>query len=432
MNILTIGGSDPSSGAGIQSDIKTFSDLGCHGFTVITAITSQNSSKYKKTEPVSAKMVSSQIDAIVSDFKVDAIKIGMVFNSEIIKILNKKLKDFDVPKILDPVIKSTTGGVLLEKNALNDLKKFLLPICDVITPNKNEAEILTKIKINSRKDLLDCSKEFQKLGISKVIITGMEFEKERISDIVFEDSKSYQVKSKKINSINHGSGCTYSSALTVALSKGNNLKNSVKFAKKYSLNSIKNATNIGKGITLTKSKEDPLKKKLQNEITNFISMKDSYKLIPECQTNFVFSKRKPKNTKDVLGVQGRLVKAGNTVLIAGNLEYNGSKHVATALVTISKKFPDICSAINLKFDQDSLRKLTKKGLEIVSYERKKEPSKSKKKEGSSISWGVENAIKKSKIMPDVIYHKGDFGKEAMILIFGTNPNDVMKKVRKIF
>ena len=431
MNILTIGGSDPSSGAGIQSDIKTFSDLGCHGFSVITAITSQNSSKYKKTEPISAKMVASQMDAIFSDFIVDGIKIGMVFNSEIIKILNKKLKNTEIPKILDPVIKSTTGGTLLEKSAVNDFKKFLVPICDVITPNKSEVEVLTKIKINSRNDLLDCSKEFQKLGINNVIVTGVEFEKDRISDIVFEDSKTYQVKSKKINSVNHGSGCNYSSALTVAIAKGNNLKNAVKFAKKYSLDSIKNSTNIGKGIVLTKIKDDPFKKQLQKEIMNFSSMKNSHQLIPECQTNFVFSKKKPKTTKDVLGVQGRIVKAGKTVVVAGNLEYNGSKHVATALITISKKFPEICSAVNLKFDQETIRRISKLGLVVLSYDRKKEPTKNKKG-GSSISWGISNAIKKSKIMPDVIYHEGDFGKEPMILIFGTDPNDVMKKIRKIF
>ena len=123
MNILSIGGSDPSSGAGIQSDIKTFSNHDVYGFTVITAITSQNTRKVTSIEPVSAKSLRAQLDSVLSDFDIDGIKIGMVYNSQIIRTIHSKLKNIKVPIIVDPIIKSTTGTILLKKNALRDYKK---------------------------------------------------------------------------------------------------------------------------------------------------------------------------------------------------------------------------------------------------------------------------------------------------------------------
>ena len=123
MNILSIGGSDPSSGAGIQSDIKTFSNHNVYGFTAVTAITSQNTRKVTSIEPVSTKSLRAQLDSILSDFHIDAIKIGMVYNSQIIKVIHSKLKSIKVPIVVDPIIKSTTGAILLKKSALYDYKK---------------------------------------------------------------------------------------------------------------------------------------------------------------------------------------------------------------------------------------------------------------------------------------------------------------------
>ena len=147
MNILTIGGSDPSSGAGIQSDIKTFSYYGVYGFTVITTVTSQNTKKVSYIEPVSIKSLKSQLESVLSDFDIDAIKIGMVYNSDIIKVIHTKLRNAKMPIIVDPIIKSTTGSTLLKKNALNSYKKMIIPLADVITPNKYEAHVLSLIHI---------------------------------------------------------------------------------------------------------------------------------------------------------------------------------------------------------------------------------------------------------------------------------------------
>ena len=424
MNILTIGGSDSSSGAGIQSDIRTFSDFGVYGFTVITAITSQNTTDVSNIEPVSVKSLKSQLDSILSDFHIDAIKIGMVYNSVIIKVIHSKLCNCHVPIIVDPIIKSTTGVTLLKKNALNNYKKMIIPLAHVITPNKYEAKILSGVT-----NVREAAKKIQKFGAESVIITGASTSKGKISDFILEKDREYKVTGKIIPVRNHGSGCNYSASIAVSLAKQNPLRYAVTTAKNYVYNSIKNSKNIGKGVRITHQKVSTEKMELLESINNFKQIKNVHKIIPECQTNFVFAKKKSKTLRDVLGVSGRLVKSGKEVITAGEIIYGGSHHVGTAVIEVNKKFPNIRSGINIKFNSKIISKAKRCGLTTLNYDRNKEPKKSKQKEGLSIKWGINFALKTKS--PDIIYHKGDIGKEPMILVFGETPDDVIRKISKI-
>jgi len=424
MNILSIGGSDPSSGAGIQSDIKTFSNHNVYGFTAVTAITSQNTRKVTSIEPVSAKSLRAQLDSILSDFHIDAIKIGMVYNSQIIKVIHSKLRNIKVPIIVDPVIKSTTGAILLKKNALRDYKKMMIPLADVITPNRYEAKVLSGIS-NTNKS----AKKIQSMGAKCVIITGITSSNNQISDFVLEENREYVISGKKIPIRNHGSGCNYSASISVSLAKGNTIHYAVKAAKDYVYQSIKNSKNIGKGVNITHKNISNGMSELSYSINHFKQIKNIYKIIPECQTNFVFAKKNPKGIMDVLGISGRLVKSGKDVVTAGEIVYGGSQHVGTAVIQVNKKFPEVRSGINIKYDPKIIAKAKKSKFTILSYDRSKEPKKSKQKENSSISWGISNTLNAKS--PDIIYHKGDIGKEQMILIFGNNPDDVIRKVSKL-
>ncbi len=429
MNILSIGGSDPSSGAGIQSDIKVFSKLDIHCLTVITAITGQNTSNFGMVEPVSKNILENQLESIITDFKIDGIKIGMVYNSEIIKTLYHHLKKLKIPIVVDPVIKSTTGGMLIEKAAIIDFKKFIIPLATIITPNKFEAEILTKMKINSINTPEKIAKKIQRMGAKNIVITGIKIKNKKISDFVLEKNKKYYITDKEISKINRGSGCIHSASVLYSIVKNKNIRKALEFAKKNTFNSIKNSKKIGKGIAIT-NMEESNEIKLLNSINEFTKIKNIYKNIPECQTNFVYSKQKPKSIKEILGISGRIVKSGEEVIVAGDLVYGGSKHVATALLTVNKKYSKIQSAINIKYKNDTISKIKKLKLTTYDYDRNHEP-KNVKNGGSTIEWGIKNAIKNSTKPPDIIYHKGDFGKEPMIIVFAETPDIVIKKILKI-
>lgn len=431
MNILAIGGSDPSSGAGIQSDIKAAQVLGANCFTTITAITAQNSSKFIGAEPVSAKSILAQIDSILSDFPVDIITIGMVYDSEIIKKIHSRLKDLKIPIVLDPVIKSTTHGILLKADAISTLKRLLIPISHTITPNVAEAEILSGIKIRKSQDLVRAAKVLSKIGAKNIIITGHKFAKNKIGDFVYYNKKQESIYGKPIPSQNHGSGCNFAIALAFSIAQKKDIFESARFAKQFTNDAILSAQKIGRGIKMTNPKQDKIKSELGDAIIQFEDLEQISSYIPECQTNFVFAKQKSKSIGDIVGVSGRIVRAGKSAITAGTLEYGGSQHVATAVLMMQKKFPKVRSGLNIRYNEGIIRKFAKSGAKIVSYDRKSEPQSSKSKENSSISWGIGQAIKKSASVPDIIYHTGDYGKEPMIIVFGTTPQDVLKKISKI-
>ena len=421
MNVLSIGGSDPSSGAGIQSDIKTFENHGVYGLTVITAITSQNTKKISKILPISSHIIKSQLESVLNDFKIDAIKIGMLYDVSIIKAVHSMIKKQKCPIVVDPIIESTTKTILLKKSAIKDYKKMIIPLATIITPNKQEAKILS-----GTSSIQKAANVIQKLGAKNVIITGYNESKKNIEDFILEPKKDYILKGKKIEIINHGSGCNYSASIASSLALKRSIHDAAEYAKEYVFQSIKNSKKIGKGISITYKKTSEMQKELSNSIIDFQNIKNSVKLIPECQTNFVFSKSKPKKISDILGISGRLVKSGKEVIQSGNIIFGGSQHVATAVLEVSKKFPNIRSAINIKYEKKLIDKAKKKGLRVENYDRNKESKSSKKKENSSIAWGVSICLKS--YPPDIIYHKGDMGKEPMIIIFGNDPSEVIKKI----
>lgn len=432
MIALSIAGSDPSAGAGIQADLKTFAALGIHGLTVITAITSQNTSKFSKVKEISSDMVQSQLESVLSDFNIDVIKIGMVYSPSIVKTIYSELKETKIPIVLDPVFESTTGGILLQNEAFPLFKKLLVPLSFVITPNMPEAERLAGMKIRTSKDVRVAATKIHHMGAENIVIKGGHLDGKNVTDYVLEKTKFYTFSAKRVNRTTHGGGCNFSASLASSLANGHSLKTAVKFAKEFSFKSITNSQKIGKGIFVTKTGNiDEIEKELSDAISKFTNLKNISKYIPEVQTNFVFSRKNPESLNDILGVLGRIVKVGNGAVVTGSLKYGGSKHVGSAVLQMAKKFPAIRSGINIKYDKEIIKKAISKKFSVSYYERSSEPAKTRTREGNTISWGIKNAIKNSSRPADLIFHKGDVGKEPMIMIFGTNPNGVLGKIIKI-
>ncbi|MCY3853964.1 MAG: bifunctional hydroxymethylpyrimidine kinase/phosphomethylpyrimidine kinase [Thaumarchaeota archaeon] len=428
MNILSITGSDPTAGAGIQSDIKTFFMLHIYAFTVVTSITSQNTKQFFKITPIAANMVRNQLDSILSNFVVDSIKVGVVYNSSITKTIYSKLKKQNVLLVLDPILKSTTGGTLLQESAIDVYKKLLIPLSSVITPNVYEASVLANMQIKSKNDLYQCASILNSLGAKNVVITGFKI-KNQIVDLIYEDYKYHELFVHEQCNMVHGTGCNYSAALVSYLSMGENLYRSALLAQKFVYNIIKNSKSNNMKIPII-DESNKLISILNKAILKLKQLERFHDLIPECQTNFVFSESNPKSINDVIGISGRIVKSQNNIVVAGGLKYGGSKHVATAIVEIARKFPDLRSAINIKYSDELVKKLKKMDYHILFYDRSKEPP-NMKKWGRSIFLGINNAIKYTLKKPDVIFHTGDIGKEPMILIFGRDPFDVIKKINNI-
>ena len=247
--VLIIAGSDSSGGAGIQADIKTVTSLGSYAMTAVTAVTAQNTTGVKSIVPISPKEISNQIEFSSKDIRPDAIKIGMLHSKEVILAVIKSLKKFKLNKlVLDPVMVAKGGTKLINNTAIIYIKKRLMKNTLLITPNIPEAEILTKIKINSAKDMITAGKILISLGAKNVLIKGGHLKSNKMYDILINKKIIKVFNSKKYNSENtHGTGCTLSSSITTYLSCGKDLIKSCELGIKYVNEAIKSNLNLGKG-----------------------------------------------------------------------------------------------------------------------------------------------------------------------------------------
>ncbi len=236
--VLTIAGSDSGGGAGIQADIKTISANACFATSVITAITSQNTVGITAIYPIPIDHIQSQMRAVLSDIGTDAVKIGMLHNSQTIEAVYEVLTEYKVKNIvLDPVMVATSGNKLLQDDAIKTLQDKLIPISRIITPNLPEAEIILGKQITSLTDWTPLAKELsQKSGDVSVLLKAGHAKGDTLIDVFYnaETDESLELKSKRIHSQNtHGTGCTLSSALASFLAQGYDLNKAAKAAKNY-------------------------------------------------------------------------------------------------------------------------------------------------------------------------------------------------------
>lgn len=236
---LTIAGSDSGGGAGIQADLKTFSALGCFGMSAITALTAQNTVAVTAIHEVPPNVVAAQIDAVITDIGVDAVKIGMLSSPEIIETVADRLRAHRVERIvLDPVMVAKSGDKLLRDESIDALKSELVPIATVITPNMPEAEVLTGDRLETNEDLEKACRSLAQLGSTSVLIKGGHSTADSSDDCLFigtEDGPEiHWLTEKRVDSPNtHGTGCTLSSAIAAHLAKGNEILDAVRLAKRF-------------------------------------------------------------------------------------------------------------------------------------------------------------------------------------------------------
>ena len=247
--ILIIAGSDSSGGAGIQADIKTVTSLGGYAMTAITALTAQNTTGVKSVVPIDPKEIEKQILFTCKDINPDAIKIGMLHSQKVIISVIKCLRTIKNKKIiLDPVMVAKGGTKLINRSAINILKKKLIKKAFLITPNIPEIEILSKIKIKNINDMIKAGRILMSLGVNNVLVKGGHTKSKFVEDVLLSKGKINIFRNKRIMTKNtHGTGCTLSTAITTFLSCGKPLKTSCELGIKYVNQAIKSNLKYGKG-----------------------------------------------------------------------------------------------------------------------------------------------------------------------------------------
>ncbi len=247
---LTIAGSDSGGGAGIQADLKTFQELDVFGMSVLTAVTAQNTMGVQAVHPIPPEFIAKQIDSVATDIGVDALKTGMLFSAEIIEVVSEKIKEYQWNNVIvDPVMIAKGGASLLQKEAVEALKKHLLPYAFIVTPNIPEAEELTGMVIKTNQDKKEASKRIMDFGVKNVIIKGGHDENQTESiDLLFDGENIFTFPEMRYPTKNtHGTGCTFSAAITAGIAKGLTVYDAVSDAKGFISAAIKEDLHIGNG-----------------------------------------------------------------------------------------------------------------------------------------------------------------------------------------
>ena len=252
---LTIAGSDPSGGAGIQADLKTFHQFGVYGEAVLTLITVQNTRRVSRVEPMSADLVCEQIRAVIDDIPPRAAKTGAMGSAEVVEGVAEMAKSFPFPLVVDPVMVSKHGGRLLSQKGEDVLKHKLLPYAFLVTPNIPEAEVLAGMKIRNEEEMAIAGDRILMYGCQAVLVKGGHLPGEPV-DILrwpaakstpFRDGSSYS-GSRVPTKHTHGTGCTYSAAITAALALGKTLPEAVLLSRQYVQTAIETAPKLGNGM----------------------------------------------------------------------------------------------------------------------------------------------------------------------------------------
>ncbi|PWB87556.1 bifunctional hydroxymethylpyrimidine kinase/phosphomethylpyrimidine kinase [Methanobrevibacter thaueri] len=234
MIVMSIAGVDPSGGAGVLTDIKAFQAIGVYGCGIVTALTAQNPYKFFSTMPVPEEFIEEQIDSVMDSYDVEFIKTGMLYSPEIIKLVSKKIREYDLKAVVDPVMVATSGGDLTREDIAKAFNKYLIPLSVLTTPNVSEAEKLADFKINTKEDAIEASKMIK----CNSIITGGHLDGINTINI---DGEISIVKQELIETDNlHGTGCNLSAAITAFLAKNNDLHTSILKALDYVYEGIKN------------------------------------------------------------------------------------------------------------------------------------------------------------------------------------------------
>ena len=245
---LTIAGSDSSGGAGIQADLKTMTALGVYGMSAITALTAQNTTGVQSIFEVTPKFLEEELDSIFTDIFPDSVKIGMVSNAELIRVISKKLREYNAKNIVvDPVMVSTSGSKLMADGAKDTLLSELFKDADIITPNIPEAEALTGQSIKSKDDMVEAAKRIGEFFEGYILLKGGH-STDDADDLLYKNSEKIWIKGERIENPNtHGTGCTLSSAIASYLAMGHDVPESVHLAKEFITGAISAKLDLGKG-----------------------------------------------------------------------------------------------------------------------------------------------------------------------------------------
>ena len=374
-----------------------------------------------------------QIRSVLEDVQLDAVKTGMLYSSEIVRTVSAVLRGVEAPIVVDPVMTATTGSELHLSGFVETLVSKLLPMSAVVTPNLNEAERLSGIKVKDERTARRAALEILELGPEAVLIKGGHLKGSEAADYLCMDGKVTKISSPRVDADVHGTGCTLASLIAANIATGLELEAAVRRSKSMIYKAILSRETVGKGVPcanpLAVLRIEAGKAAMLEELERAATQLEKLLvpgLIPEVGMNMGYAVLGALEQDEVAAFDGRIVRVGQGARKVGVARFGASKHVARIVLATSSRDPGFRCAMNIKYSEENVDAARRAKLTVTSFDRAKEP-----KGVSSMTWGVLYAIDRNGEVPDVIFDKGGHGKEPMIRLLGRTPEDVLSKLRSL-
>jgi hydroxymethylpyrimidine kinase/phosphomethylpyrimidine kinase len=432
-NALTIAGSDSVGGAGLQADLKAFEALGVHGCSVITCVTSQNTKRVSSIFPLPVAEVTSQLESVLEDVKLDAVKIGMLYSADIVKAVATQLRPVRAPLVVDPVMTATTGSALHVEGFVETLIARLLPMAAIVTPNIPEAERLSGVRVKDERSARKAARKILELGPDAVLVKGGHLKGGEAADYLCSDGRVVKISSPRLDIQVHGTGCAMASLIAGNLALGLDLEEAVRKSKSMIYKAVLAREKVGRGVACAnplatlriEAEKATMLEDLEDAAARLESVMDS-SLLPEVGSNMGYAVLGALEPDEVAAYDGRIVRCGARAKRVGCARFGASKHVARIVLAASSRDPDARCALNIKYSDENLALCKRAKLSVSSFDRAREP-----RGASSMTWGVLDAIDRRGSVPDVIFDRGGVGKEPMIRLLGRSPQDVLFKLDRV-
>jgi hydroxymethylpyrimidine kinase / phosphomethylpyrimidine kinase / thiamine-phosphate diphosphorylase len=437
--ILTIAGSDSGGGSGIQADLKTIQSLGGYGMSVVTALTAQNTLGIKSILPVDPDFVALQMDAVLEDIGADCIKIGMLANAGIVRVVAEKIAKHRIEKVvIDPVMSSTNGNILLDERGREALVRELFPLGYVVTPNIPESEILTKKKIGGVSDMKKAARRIRKMGPKNVLIKGGHLEEAPV-DILHDGYEDYEFYSQRaVTRHTHGTGCTLASALATFLAQGLPLMESIDKAKRYLYRALRFSLPLGRGIGPANHYASIAREIARTEVIEELDKAlerlkrlNIGHLIPEVQSNLAYAIPYAESVDDVASFPGRIIRMLNSVDSFASAHFGASRQIHHLVLAAMEYDPDKRAAMTIAYSETLVKRIRALGYTVAEFDRTRTPKDVQEEEGSTLAWGVQDVMEELGRVPDAIFDRGAVGKVPLIRLFARGASAIVDLIARL-
>ena len=434
---LAIAGSDSGGGAGIQADLKAMEAHGAFGTSVVTAVTAQNTLGVDGSHVLPVEQVRAQIETVTADLAVDAAKTGMLATRETVETVSEFAAEFDRPFVVDPVMVAASGDRLLDPEA-EAAYEDLLEHATLVTPNADEAEVLTGRPVADPDDAAETGRELVEMGAETALVKGGHFSEKEVVDTLVTEEGVQRFTHPRVNTrATHGSGCTLASAITARLAAGEPLTEAVETGVACMGRAVRYHVDVGEGPGAVnhlaelrnRAARAETSETVESLVERFVDL-DVTPLIPEVGMNVAGATPFAEAEEEVAAVEGRIQRTRAGVSPNRGVRFGASGHVARFLLGAREFEPDLRFACNCRFDGDVETALDDLGWRVAETDRETQPEGIAAREGSTMEWAAHQAFGDGD-SPVGIYDRGAHGKEPMLRLVAPDADTLGGRIESL-